>query len=165
MLKPVRVSLVALALAGATPALAQPHEHHHAPAAHEAAPAPAESDGRIAVKFPAMLKEHTLASMRDHLRTLSEIQGHLAGREFDRAARIAEERLGMSSLPLHGAHEVAKYMPEGMQDAGTAMHRSASRFAVAMQKAAIDQDVGRALAALNEVTRACVACHAAYRLE
>lgn len=45
------------------------------------------------------------------------------------------------------------------------MHHAASRFAIAIQKAAIDHDVGRALGALNEVTQACVACHAAYRLQ
>jgi len=134
----------------------------HAPVTPEAATG---ADGRVAVKFPAMLKEHTLANMRDHLQTLSEIQGYLAEHDFDHAAEIAEKRLGMSSLSLHGAHEVAKYMPKGMQDAGTDMHHSASQFALAMQEAAIDHDVPRALAALNKVTQACVACHAGYRLE
>ena len=51
----------------------------------------------------------------------------------DIAAKIAESRLGMSSLSLHGAAEVAKYMPQGMQDAGTAMHRAASRLTMAAQ--------------------------------
>jgi hypothetical protein len=103
--------------------------------------------------------------MRDHLQTLSQIQVYLANKDFDHAADIAEKRLGMSSLSLHGAHEVAPYMPKGMQDAGTAMHHAASQFAVATQEAAIDRDVPRALAALNKVTQACVACHAGYRLE
>jgi hypothetical protein len=141
------------------------HMHEAATPAPMVAEAAAGADGRVAVKFPALLKEHTLANMRDHLQTLSEIQGYLAEHDFDRAAEIAEKRLGMSSLSLHGAHEVAKYMPKGMQDAGTAMHHSASQFAVGMQEAAIDHDVPRALASLNKVTQACVACHAAYRLQ
>jgi hypothetical protein len=162
-------SILALAIAAsAAPfALAQDHEHmhmHDAPAT-VAAPHAAGADGRVPVKFPAMLKEHTLANMRDHLLTLSQIQGYLAARDFDRAADLAEKRLGMSSLSLHGAHDVAPYMPKGMQDAGTAMHHAASRFAVATQEAAIDHDVPRALGALNKVTQACVACHAGYRLE
>ena len=70
----------------------------------------------------------------------------------------------MSSFGLYGAHEAASYVPKGMQDAGTAMHHAASRFAIATQKAVIDSDVAEALSALNEVTQACVACHAAYRL-
>ena len=74
-------------------------------------------------------------------------------------------RASMSSLTAHGAHEVAKYMPRDMQDAGSAMHRSASRFAVAAQDAAATNDLKPALAALAEVTAQCVACHAAYRLK
>ena len=122
-------------------------------------------DARIAVAFPAQLKQHTLGNMRDHLQALAEIQGYLAAHDFDRAANVAEFRLGMSSLSLHGAHDVAKYMPKGMQDAGTAMHRGASQFALIAEEASIDHDVPRALGALNKVTQACVACHAGYRLE
>jgi hypothetical protein len=123
------------------------------------------ADQRVPVTFPPDLHQHTLANMRDHLLALQEIQDSLAKGAFDSAADIAERRLGMSSLPVHGAHEVAKYMPKGMQDAGTAMHRSASRFSVAALDAAVTNDVKPALAALAEVTANCVACHAAYRLQ
>jgi cytochrome c556 len=71
----------------------------------------------------------------------------------------------MSSFEVHGAHEVAPYMPKGMQQLGEAMHRAASQFAVATQEAAVENDVGKALAAFAKVTQACVACHAAYRLK
>jgi len=125
---------------------------------------PTAADTRQVVDFPPALKERELANMRDHLKTLSEIQNYLAKYDFDRAADIAEKRLGMSSFDLHGSHEVAPYMPKGMQEAGTALHHAASRFAVAAQDAAVDRDLGRALGALNEVTRTCIACHAAYRL-
>jgi hypothetical protein len=125
--------------------------------------APVE-DSRKLVSFPEPLRVKELANMRDHLLTLSRIQEYLSQHEFDKAGELAEQRLGMSSFGLHGAHEVAPYMPRGMQDAGTAMHHAASRFAIATKEAAIDNDVGRALGALNEVTQACVACHAAYRL-
>jgi hypothetical protein len=159
------------AFAAAPLALAQDPEHMHMQHMHEAgsqAAMPehaAGPDGRVPVEFPAMLKEHTLANMRDHLQTLSQIQAYLADKDFDRAADLAEKRLGMSSLSLHGAHDVAPYMPKGMQDAGTAMHRAASRFAVATQEASIEGNVARALGALTDVTQSCVACHAAYRLE
>lgn len=137
-------------------------EHH--PMTHEHAPAAAAKDTRQLVAFPEPLRVRELANMRDHLQTLSEIQAALARYDFDGAADLAEKRLGMSSFGLHGAHEVAPYMPKGMRDAGTAMHHAASRFAIATQEAAIDHDVAHALSALNEVTRSCLACHAAYRL-
>lgn len=147
--------ILALLIAVASPARSQHAEADHR--RHAAAqPAP--------VKFPARLRDETLANMRDHLLALAEIQDRLAAGRFEEAADIAERRLGMSSLRDHGAHEVAKYMPAGMRAAGGAMHRAASRFALAAQEAAFDRDTGRALAALATVTQACVACHAAYRL-
>jgi len=143
----------------------------HSPGMHQghagasaAGHAPPE-DRREFVEFPPMLKEHTLANMRDHLLALAQIQQALAQDAPDRAAELAERRLGMSSLPLHGAHEVARFMPRGMQDAGTAMHRAASRFAIAARDAAASGDPRQAMAALGELTTTCVACHSAYRLK
>jgi len=116
------------------------------------------------VQFPDQLRDHTLANMRDHLRALSEIQEQIAKQNYNLAAEIAEERLGMTSLKRHGASEVAKYMPKGMQDAGSAMHRAASKFALIAQESAVDHEMGKSVAALATLTQACVACHAGYRL-
>lgn len=142
----------------------------HDPAQHQrhaaAVPNPlAVQDRRQEVAFPPEMKQHTLSNMRDHLLALQEIQSALALPAYDRAAELAEQRLGMSSLGLHGAHEVAKFMPQGMQDAGTAMHRSASRFAIAARDSSATGDLKPALAAMSEVMAACVACHAGYRLK
>jgi hypothetical protein len=145
----------------ALPVLAQ---HQHDPAQHKPASKPA-ADTRVAVRFPAQLREHTLANMRDHLLALAEIQASLSKGAFDAAGKTAEERLGMTSLKLHGAHEVAKYMPKGMQEAGSAMHRSASGFSLEAQNASVTGDLKPALAALAQTTQTCVACHAAYRFQ
>jgi hypothetical protein len=105
-----------------------------------------------------------MANMRDHLLTLQQINEALADSEPEKAGKLAEERLGMSSLRLHGAAEVAKYMPQGMQDAGTAMHKAASRFAIEAQNVGVTGELKPALGALGEVMSACVGCHASYRL-
>ena len=131
------------------------HEGH-------AAPAP---DTRIAVDFPEPLRSHTLANMRDHLLALQEIQQALAEGAYDRASDVAEKRLGMTSLRAHGAHDVAKFMPDGMQATGTAMHRAASRFAVEATNAGATGNAKPALAALAGVMSQCVACHANYRMK
>ena len=169
MLRPLQVVALVLALSTAPLAAAQDHQHGVHPQGGSPPTRHDEhqrvADRRVGVRFPPLLKAHTLANMRDHLQSLSQIQAYLAAKDFDRAGELAEKRLGMSSLPLHGAHEVAPYMPKGMQDAGTAMHRAASQFAAVTQEAAIDRDVPRALAALNKVTESCVACHAGYRLD
>ena len=154
------VGMIAAVLAGgsATLAVAQ-HQHGHDMTA------PGAPDARQLVKFPPVLIEHTLANMRDHLQTLQEMQAQLGIGHPDVAARIAEARLGLSSLELHGAAEVARYMPQGMQDAGTAMHRAASRFAITAQDAAVTGELKPVFAALADITAQCVGCHAGYRLK
>lgn len=142
------------------PAMHMQHMAQGAPAA----PAPLK-DTRQAVRFPAAMREHTLANMRDHLLALQEIQAALARQEYDQASDVAERRLGMSSLALHGAHDVAKYMPKGMQAAGTAMHRSASRLAVVAKDAGATGDLKPVFEAMANVTAQCVACHAGYRVK
>ena len=134
-------------------------------ATHHADHVPAPSDGRVAVAFPEPMRTHTLANMRDHLLALQEIQQALAGGAYDRAADVAEKRLGMTSLRSHGAHDVARFMPEGMQAIGTEMHRSASRFAVEAANAGATGNVKPSLAALARVMQQCVACHAGYRMK
>jgi len=122
------------------------------------------ADTRQAIEMPAPMREHMLANMRDHLAALGEIQAALAKGKFEQAANIAENRIGMSSLQGHGAAHMAPYMPKGMQDTGTAMHRAASRFARTTQEAAVTNDLPRTLGALADLTQQCVACHASYRL-
>jgi hypothetical protein len=154
-------------LAGCVAQSAEHAAHGHQPSravANTAAHAPAD-DSRVLVRFPDMLRTHTLANMRDHLLALAEIQDHLARGAYDRASEIAEQRLGMSSLNLHGAHDVAKFMPQGMQAAGTAMHRSASQFAIVAKDASVTGDLKGSLAALARVSQTCVTCHAAYRIQ
>jgi hypothetical protein len=123
-----------------------------------------QADTRQRVAFPEAMRLHTITSMRDHLLALQEIDAALSKSDFDQASRIAESRLGMSSLELHGAAHLAPYMPQAMQDIGTQMHRAASRFAIEAQNASVGNDVRPALAALGMVMQQCVACHATYRL-
>jgi hypothetical protein len=123
------------------------------------------ADTRFPVHFPDPMRIHTLANMRDHLRTLAAIQVALANGAFDEASRLAEQNLGLTSLAAHGAHELSGYMPEGMQALGTGMHKNASQFATEIQNAGATGDLKPALAALGRTTQACVACHAGYRLQ
>ena len=120
----------------------------------------AEQDARQMVEMPDMMRTHMLGNMRDHLTAINEILNHLALDELEQAADIAEFRLGFSSLESHGASHIAKVMPDGMRDAGTAMHRAASQFA----RIAQEGDALPAYQKLKDITAACVACHAGYRV-
>ena len=166
--------LLAGLLTGALPARAQAPMHHNPQmhemnpaAAPEMAPPMAGGDARELVKLPPMMQEHMLGNMRDHLVTLNDVIGDVADGKFDAAAKLAEARLGMSSLGLHGAAHMAPFMPKPMQDAGTAMHHAASRLAIVLQSAGVSPtaDALRQVSgALHEVTSACTGCHARYRI-
>lgn len=152
--------IAATTTATITMAVAQHQHDHSAPTTPISA-----QDTREFVKFPPVMVEHTLTSMRDHLLALQEIQDHLGMGHPEVAANIAETRLGMSSLGLHGAHDVSKFMPQNMQEIGSGMHRAASRFAIVARDSGVTEDLKPALAALANVTAQCVGCHAAYRIK
>jgi len=121
-------------------------------------------DGRQKVELPDMMREHMLSNMRDHLLALEEITRYLANQQYDEAAEVAENRLGMSSMDLHGASHLGKFMPKEMGAIGTNMHRAASRFALAAQDAEIEGGLNKAFSALSEVMQQCVACHSGYKV-
>jgi len=121
----------------------------------------ANEDSRQFVELPEMMQKHMMTNMRDHLKAINEILSSLSNNQMDKAASIAEQRIGMSSLDKHGAHHMGKFMPKGMRQAGTNMHTAASRFALKAEE-------GELLAAyksLAEVTATCVACHSSYRIK
>jgi len=126
-----------------------------------------DEDTREFVELPPMMQAHMLANMRDHLVALDEILGELSDGNVDAAAAIAEKRLGMSSLSLHGAEHLAPYMPKAMRDIGTQMHRAASRFVVVAQDAELNpgkESQHKVYRALRNITRNCNACHQGYRI-
>lgn len=159
-LKMILGTALAVVGAGGCALLASAQMHQHGIAAS----AIAQGDTRQLVPFPEPMRLHTIANMRDHLLALQEINVALSKNDFEKAARVAEQRLGMSAMEAHGAAHSAPFMPQGMRDIGSQMHRAASRFAVEAQSASVGNDVRPALAALGAVMQQCVACHAAYRL-
>jgi hypothetical protein len=139
------------------------------------------ADGRELVHFPLQMRTYMLRNMRDHVETLDGILRALASADFDGAAKVAVERLGLDSpsaaackpKPANAAPSapgsmdemMALYMPEPMRAIGLAMHTSASEFAVVASRAATTHDAKTAVEALSRVTQNCVACHAGYRLQ
>ncbi|MEE9327638.1 MAG: hypothetical protein V3U71_10120 [Cocleimonas sp.] len=119
----------------------------------------ANEDKRVFVDMPDMMQKHQLTNMRDHLMAINEILQNMGEDNLDKAADIAETRLGMSSLSSHGANHMAKMMPKEMRAIGTSMHKAASRFSLKAQEG----DALVAYKSLQEVTAACVACHAGFR--
>jgi len=158
----------ALALAPTSAQTGMPMHQFMAPPATGGTSAPSLlPDKREFVRLPPPMQEHMLGNMRDHLETLNGIIGAIADGKYDDAAKLAEQRLGMSSLSFHDAAHLAPFMPQPMQDLGTSMHRAASRLSIVLQNAAVTpsldsmREVDRSL---YEVTAACTGCHAGYRI-
>lgn len=127
----------------------------------------AAPDARQMVEMPPMMQEHMLSNMRDHLSTINDMLGELAEGNIDKAAAMAEKRLGMSSLSLHGAEQFAKVMPQAMSDFGTQMHRAASRFVIVAQDAELNpgkESQHKVYKALQGITESCNGCHQAFRI-
>jgi len=125
------------------------------------------ADDRELVDMPAPMQAHMLGNMRDHLHALDDIFAALADGDVDAAGKVAEQRLGLSSLDDHGAAHMAPFMPQGMRDTGTAMHKAASRFAQAATDAELEGTYAaqqRVFGALQGITNACTACHDGYRI-
>ena len=122
------------------------------------------ADSRQLVEFPEMMRDHMLENMRDHLLALTKIQQHLALEEYEKAATVAENRLGMSSLDGHGASHMARFMPAAMQQIGTQMHKAASRFATIVQEGGLEGSTPKIAEGLAVVMQQCVACHSSYRV-
>ena len=159
-------------LAGLQPAAAQnsmrmQHMQQMGPATAMAGHAGRSEDTSELVRLPEPMQEHMLGNMRDHLVTLNGIIGDIADSKLDAAAKLAEDRLGMSSLGFHDAAHMAPFMPKPMQDYGTSMHHAASRLAITLQNASVSpslETMAEVNRGLHEVTTACTACHASYRI-
>ncbi len=129
--------------------------------------ATANEDTRQMVKLPPMMQAHMLGNMRDHLVALNEIFDELAKGNVDQAAEIAEKRLGMSSMSLHGAAHLGKFMPREMGQIGTQMHRASSRFVIVARDAELEPGQAsqrKIYKALADITENCNACHQGYRI-
>lgn len=137
-------------------------------------------DSREPVAFPPEMRAQQLRNMRDHVEALDGILTELGEANYDAAARIATDRLGLDSpsaaackpkqpgaAPAKGSMDemMDLYMPEAMRSIGLAMHTAASNFAAVVRDAAKSGDTRAAYAALGQVTHNCVACHSTYRLQ
>lgn len=125
----------------------------------------ADADGRQFVQMPPEARAELRAEMLDFQATLHSIIGALAEQQFVNAADIAEKQIGISAMGRHrNAPPNARpgmFMPNDMHAIARTMHGAGSDFA----KIARGGDTAKALASLQAVTAACVACHRSYRTQ
>jgi hypothetical protein len=125
------------------------------------------SDTRALVKLPDDVEQKMLVNMRDHIRALDDIIHAVEAGEYEKAEKIAESRLGWSSLVRQGDQEVADHWPKPMQLMADQMYEAGSNFVIVAQNASVEdskEGYQKVFAALGRVTSACRNCHEAYRL-
>lgn len=125
-------------------------------------PAPPQ-DHRQLVNMPDLPRSLMRSDMQDHLAALNEIIGYLAENNLAAAGETAEKRIGQSTMGKHAniarGQGPGRFMPETMLRMGWNMHDSASEFA----KVAKSGDQAKSMAALQQLTSSCVACHMSFR--
>lgn len=145
----MRYILISALLLATLPALAQ-------------SPAPPQ-DARQLVSMPELPRSLMRSDMQDHLAALNEIIGYLAENNLTAAAETAEKRMGQSAMGKHAyiarGQGPGRFMPDTMRQMGWNMHDAATAFA----KVAKSGDQAKSLAALQQLTSSCVACHMSFR--
>lgn len=137
---------------------AGPRGHHDDPDPEKHQRERAAPDTRILIAYPDTIKPFFLETMRQNLADISEIQRALAESDFDRAAVIAENNLGLGGRKTHDA--LASHMPKEMRVLGMEFHKESSRLALTLK----EKNTPKIFDQLSRVTGVCVMCHAMYRV-
>jgi cytochrome c556 len=134
------------------------------------APAPtfaADADGRQLIEMSPEARAEMRAEMLDFQTALHSIVIALAEKKFGDAADTAEKMIGVSAMGRHRMSppnaRPGMFMPNDMHAIARGMHVAATDFAKVAK--ASKGDPSKALAALQAVTGACVACHRSYRTQ
>ncbi len=125
------------------------------------------ADTRQLVKLPKNIENKMLVNMRDHIAALDDIIAAVQAEEFDKAGRIAESRLGWSSLVRRGDQEVAKHWAAPMQKMADEMYRASSNFVIVAQDASVEdtkESYKTVMGAIQKITTACRGCHEIFRV-
>ncbi len=116
-------------------------------------------DGRQLVQLEVAVEWLSMVSMRDYLMTLMRITEQLARDELDTAARLAEERLGLTAAESVLITRVLEQAPEEFRSLTEDLHQTGTRLATLIRS----DDRDGALDAMADVMQVCVTCHAQYR--
>jgi len=122
------------------------------------------NEQRQLVEMPSKAQQVMRQHMLEHLATLNQIIGLIAEDKLEKAASLAETKIGISSMGKQCAKTgmgPGLFMPPDMRQMGRRLHEASSEFA----RIAKEGDTKQAVAALQKVTTTCVACHYKYRIQ
>ena len=135
----------------------QAHEQLHKLMMQQGGP---KSDDRTELKLPAPMKVMQKQMMRRHMDTVSEITAALAANDLNKAAEVANAKLGWTEEEEKRCSTVEKMTGEpDFLTLGKAVHLKADELADAAKAGNRD----KAFSALAELINNCNACHQKFR--
>lgn len=139
------------------------HQHHGMHQQEKAAPVKALRD-RVVVPVSAAEHEHVLADMQKMLRSMGEISGALAQRDW---ATVERHATALGPQQMMGSMEPAAmsfhgHLPEGWMSFGAPMVQGFARIADEAHGAKRSDEVLKTLA---DITQQCAGCHARFQLK
>ncbi len=134
-------------------------EHQSAPAASGATPVHLP-DVRTPVQLDADARQEHRAVMLQHLETVQAIVAALADEDYRLAQGLTETHLGFFMHRHAMARQQPENFPPAYHDLAMAHHAAAEKLADVMPT----KELKRILPELNNVLKACVACHLEYKL-
>jgi len=114
------------------------------------------NDNRTTLDLNPRMKHRLLTNMRAQMAATQAIIGLLADEKFERAARAARAKLGMSE-DLKQIYDASNN--EDFKKLGLAAHASAEELAKTLQT----KDLKKSLRALRSTMGYCVECHTKFR--
>ncbi len=105
-------------------------------------------------------REHR-AVMLQHLENLQEIVGAMSRKDFERAGGLTKLHLGFFKHREAMKRQRPEMFPPPYHDLAMAHHEAAEELAQVLPSG----DYDRIMPSLNNVLRACVACHLQYRVD
>jgi hypothetical protein len=113
-------------------------------------------DGRTSLGLNAMQKNHQLSNMRSHLEAVQTIVSLVAVEDFDKASKVAYEKLGSTTeMKLM----CASFGNEAFENLGLEFHKSAD----SMSEVLKTKDKKKSLEALATTMNYCIQCHTTFK--
>jgi hypothetical protein len=113
-------------------------------------------DNRTSLGFSSKVKHRQLVNMRAQMAVTQAIVGMLADEKFEKAAKIARMKLGLTD-EMKQIYDLSKN--EDFKNLGLAFHNSADELGSALQT----KDMNKSLHALSNMMEYCVQCHNKFR--
>jgi len=117
-------------------------------------------DTRHSIPFSSSTGKEHRAVMLQHLETIQVIVSALVEEDYELAQGLTEMHLGFFKHRQAMAHQEPEKLPAAYHDLATAHHEAAEELARIIPT----KDLKRILPSLNNVLKACVACHLEYKV-